>query len=113
MDYYITALEKKDENFFDNSFEINDVYESYIAFNQMKEIPPFPGPINNYEIISFKDYWKEINSEKYYLRKQLNINDNYFLINYKDWNLIKSYYNVINEIEIKNNDLELIDLKFI
>ena len=53
MDYYITALEKKDENFLDNSFEINDVYESYIGFNQMKEIPPFPGPINNYEIISF------------------------------------------------------------
>jgi hypothetical protein len=66
---YISSLKNENKDFFDISFNKNYVYEAYFSNEnyQNKKYPPFPGPINNYEITSFKDYLKEPKNQDNFL----------------------------------------------
>ena len=127
IENYILAKEKKLDNFYDESFEQDYVYNSY--FNEKEEnnkkdnknknitksFYAFPGPINNFEITEFKDNWIDfINlDENDFIKKNLKLNENYYLINYEDWKLIKSFFGATNEIKRKKDNLDFITLKFI
>ena len=116
IDNYIIMRKKDDEEFFLNEvFQLKTTYVYYLSNIKISDnIVAFPGYINNFEIISFKDYLDEkINKKNYYLLKELKLNEDYYLIKYKDWNEIKLYFNTTNEINIKDNIQELIELKFI
>ncbi len=56
---------------------------------QLKEIAIFPGLINNFNLINFKDFWKEnYDEENYVLKKDLELNKDYILINENNWNIL-------------------------
>ena len=116
IENYIISKEQKLKNFFEESFDPVYVYESY--FNEIKEAKkdndennkkssklfyPFPGPVNNFEITSFKDIWVDFVNldENDFLKKGMNYKEHYFYVNQKDWKLIKSLFDVTNEIKRK------------
>ena len=124
----ITARKQKIKNFFEEAFDPNFVYDSY--FNETNETTKdnnekikkssklfcaFPGPVNNFEITSFKDSWIDfINlDENDFLKKGKNYIEHYFYVNEKDWRLIKSLFGVTNDIKRKKNNLDLIAIKYI
>ena len=116
IDNYIKMLKEDDESFFLNQvFQLMNAYSFSISSSKMlDDVVAFPGYINNFQIISFKDYLNdEINTKSYYLNKKLKLNEDYYLIGTKEWNEIKSYFNSTNEIKIKDNIQEIIELKFI
>ena len=121
---YLSSIEiKNNYEFLDNAFDTKYFLNSYLNLNQNKKkeikedygLSAFPGPINNYEILDFKDYWIDnINlDENYFLKKDLKLNEDYCLINLNDWILLKSSFESTNEILRKKNNLDLIRLKFI
>ena len=123
QDYLNSIGKKNDYDFLDNSLNLPKFLNSYFdnknnKTNETKEqedLSAFPGPINNYEIIDFKDYWIDnINiDENYFIKKDLKLNVDYFLLNLNDWKFLKSFFESTNEILRKKNNLDLIRLKFI
>ena len=112
---YISSLKKKNEDFFDISFNKNYVYEAYFSNENFKnkKYPPFPGPINNYEITSFKDYLKEAKNQNNFLLTKKKVDEDYLIITGNDWNKLIKYFIFTNAIKIEKKDLELIEIKFI
>ena len=104
-------VEGKDkENFFAHSFDFKYISDTYIKENQI-DSQVFPGPINNLQITSLKDYWKDnLNlDENDYIKKKAE----YFLVNYDDWNFLSSIFGYTNIIKRKKDNLDLISFKFI
>ena len=123
---------KKDDiqNFYEESFDPEYIYESYFDMknedkdkvkdkrkkaNKPRLFFPFPGLINNFEITAFKDFWNDsINlDENCFIKKGKKINEDYYLINEKDWKLLSDMFGSTNEIKRKKNNLDLLKLKFI
>ena len=127
IENYIKAKKDNIKNFLDESFEPTYIYESYFDIepeknnkkdkdkNKPKLFPAFPGIINNFEISAFKDFWKDsINiDENYFIKKGKKINEDYFLINEKDWKFLTNIFGTTNEIKRKKDNLDLLELKFI
>ena len=125
LESYINSIETNElELFFENSFEIQNIYCTY--FDNKKEesetkktdktkYSAFPGPIDNYYITDFKDCWNDnINlDENCFIKKEMKLNEDYVLIKEKDWNLIESYFGSTNRIKRKKYNLDLIKLKII
>ena len=125
LESYINSIEINElELFFENSFEIKNVYYTYLD-NKKEEIEAkkndkskysaFPGPIDNYYITDFKDCWNDnINlDENCFIKKNMKLNEDYVLIKEKDWNLIESYFGSTNRIKRKKYNLVLIKLKIV
>ncbi len=69
---------------------------------QLKEIAIFPGLINNFNLINFKDFWKEnYDEENYVLKKDLELNKDYILINENNWNILSDFFGYIFKITNK------------
>ena len=117
IENYIKAKEQKIQAFYEEAFDPNYIYNSYFNEKKNKEnaFRAFPGPVNNYEITSFKDHWIDfINlDENGILKKGVKYNEHYYLVNNNDWKLIKSYFGKTNEIIRKKSNLDLVQLKFI
>ena len=102
-------------------FDLNDVYNSYFNEKDRKKDTLsksnclYPGPINNFPLVSFKDSWKDdINlDENDFIKKNIERNKDYRFVNSSDWNLLKNLFDCTNEIKRKINNLELIEIKFI
>ena len=114
---FIMNFENNDK-YMKDIFNPNYVYKSYFDEKIEKNIKykyPYPGPINNFSLISFKDFWedKENLDENIFLKKNIELNKDYYLANYKDWELLKSVFDCTNEIKRKKGNLDLIELKFI
>ena len=119
IDSYFFAKEiNSSEQFFNDSFNINYVYNYYLSDQKIKTIPenhefyPFPGPINNLPLTAFKDIWIDpINSEENdIIDKNLILGKDYFFINYKDWIIIQNAFSFTNEIKRKKNNVEMIQM---
>ena len=70
------------------------VYRGYFgekSEDKAKSVSPYPGPINNFSLISFKDYWKDnINEEEnIFLRDGLELNKDYTFINHNECKMLK------------------------
>ena len=99
----------------DNIFNKDSMYNYY--FDEKKESKsniPFPGPIDNVALLSYKDCWfdDENLDENDFIKKNKN-KDSYCLVNYNDWKLLDSFFGSTNEIKRKANNLELVELKFL
>ena len=109
--------EKKD--FINELFGQDNIYNFYFDEgdhkNSSKSLYAFPGPINNYPLVSFKDCWKDNNNldENVFIRKNLILNKDYTFINYKDWNLLNEIFDNNYEIKRRKNNLDLISIKFL
>ena len=129
IENYIKAKKDNIKNFFEEAFEPQFIYESYFDIkdekkekdknnnnkNKPKLFFAFPGPINNFELTAFKDYWFDsINfDENDFMKKDVKLNEDYFLINEKDWKLLSDIFGYTNDIKRKKDSLDLLPLKFI
>jgi hypothetical protein len=91
----------------ENSFDLDLVYNNYFNIKDISEKQKksayniYPSPIDNFCITSFKDHWKDYNNldENDFIKKGLILNEDYMLVNYKDWELLKSIFDCTNEIK--------------
>ena len=124
IENYIKAKKDNLQNFYEEAFEPQFIYESYFDIKSKKKDKDkdkpklffaFPGPINNFEISKFKDYWKDSKNldENYFMKKGVKLKEDYLLINEKDWKLLSDTFGATNEIKRKKSKIDLIQLKFI
>ena len=100
----------------ENSFDLDLVYNNYFNINDNSEKQKkstyniYPGPINNFYITSFKDHWEDYNNldENDFIKKGLILNEDYILVNNKDWEYLKSIFDCTNEIKRKKSNLDLV-----
>ncbi len=119
---------KKDEElaiFIEKSFNFNNIYYQYIGEelpnftipDSDKSFPFFPGPIDNYSISVYKDFWSDSEMKNiqnnYFIKEGLEINKNYYLINETTWNTLNEIFQSTNKIRRKGNDNDLMILKCI
>ena len=119
---------KKDEDFaifMDKSFKFNNIYSKYIGEeltnltieDSDKNIPFFPGPIDNYSITVFKDFWSDSElknvQNNFFIKEGLEINKNYYLINKNTWISLNEIFQSTNEIKRKGDNNDLMILKCI
>ena len=111
---------KEKMNFINSAFDRKYAFQNYFDENEkekgiINKYPSYPGPINNYPIKDFKDSWKDSNNldENDFIKKELNINNDYMLINSCDWEFLKSIFDCTDEIKRNANYSDLIQLKFI
>ena len=105
----------------ENSFDLDLVYNNYFNIKDNSEKQKkstynvYPGPINNFSITSFKDHWEDYNNldENDFIKKGLILNQDYILVNNKDWEYLKSIFDCTNEIRRKKGNLDLVKIKYI
>jgi hypothetical protein len=94
----------------DKSFERNTVLRLYFnddEFTKSHHVGVYPGPINNFHIIDFKEMMKNPNKPytNTYIKNGMKENIDYFYVNEKDWNLLKAQFGVNYEIERRTANL--------
>ena len=102
------------KQFFNDSFNLNYVYKHYLSDEKIKntenhEYYPFPGPINNLTLTTYKDIWIDpFNSEENDLiNKNLILGKDYYYISYKEWIILQNAFSSTNEIKRKKNNIEM------
>ena len=103
---------KDKEKFFDHGFDFKYISDEYIKEKENQiDSQVFPGPINNLQITSLKDYWKDdLNlDENDFIKKKAE----YALVNYDDWNFLSTIFGFTNIIRRKKDNLDLISFKTI
>lgn len=118
---FLSALEQQNKDItklIEETLEVNYVYNSYFNLPNKSNssiLPAYPGPIDNLPITEFKDHWDDYNNldENFFIKKGFNLNEDYMLVNYKDWHFLKSVFGATNKIKRKKDNLELVDIKFI
>ena len=98
-------------------FNIKEIIKNY--FNDLNEenFNIFPGPINNYNLLDFKDSWYDPDEnfihDNYYLKEDIKINIDFYTIKKKYYDLIVYSFGHTNLITKKNNDIYLKQIKCI
>ena len=91
----------------EDSFNIEKVYHSFVGAQgtALKNYfgVTFPGPVNNYCFLDFKDHWvdPEILEENIMIKSELKLNEHYLYLLEKDWIFLKDIFDVTNEIKRK------------
>lgn len=104
----------------DDLFDLNKFFSKFLLIEKdSRKINNtygiYPGPINNFFLLNSKDFWFDPSEENGYFNNVLNKvllwKKDYFIVEKKEWNLIKEIFNSEHEIKryrtIKNNDIEL------
>ena len=100
----IAKREKTETYLYNEAFSEEKVYYDY--YNMQDKIKAniyvngiFPGPINNFNLIDYKDLWEDpINiDENYILAKNIH----YSIVNQNDWKYLEEIFGVIGEIRCK------------
>ena len=119
LDNYEFASETNMLNeFFNDSFNLNYAIRAYLIEGKMNTIPeghiyyPFPGPINNFPLITFKDKWIDPKNkeENDIIDNNLLVGKDYCIISSNDWKLLKDTFNYTNEIKRKQNNFGMIQI---
>lgn len=101
-------------------FDITSVFSQYFS-DDKKELSSgvYPGPINNYHLISFSDIWydPEINylDSNLPLKKNLKENSDYFILDKINYDFLKNLFGCYFEIPrkpIKSNDEILLEVHY-
>ena len=107
-------------NYFSVVFYQNYCYHKY--FDLIEELKkyefkynPFPGYIDNYSLINWKDNWYDpLNEdENLILKKNLIQGKDYYLLEKKDFIFLQNFFGATNIIKRKNNCMNFIELKTI
>ena len=108
------------ESFFEDdnikaAFEITNVINSYFRIKSdsdkgEKLSTAYPGPINNFTLLKYKDYWEDVNNEdeNYFIKKNF---EEYFHIKEKYYNYLKDIFDSTNDIRIYEKKIEYFEIK--
>ena len=118
--FFNDYIKIRDNNIINNYFKeaFDHDYSYYNYFDIYEEIQkknykysPFPGLIDNYSIINWTDNWLDpLNEdENLILQKNLQVMKDYYLLEKKDFDLLKNFFGVTNII--KRKKINLIELK--
>jgi len=105
-------------DFFNDSFNSNYALKSYLSEEKIREIPeghiyyPFPGPINNFPLVVFKDKWIDPNDkeEDAILNNNFLFGKDYCIITSNDWAILKNTFSYTNEIKRRKNNINMIQI---
>ena len=104
----------------ESAFNIKNVTEhmkNHAKFDSKKNSYQvyFPGPIYNLGLLQIKNYWYDpVNLEENdIIKKDLKLNEDYYLINMDDWILLKSIFKDSNEMRRKNINDEILRFKVV
>ena len=106
-----------EEEFLQKAFNFENVLNYYFnEDNEKKNISSdtlYPGPINNYNLLKYKDYWEDYinDDENYYIKNNLILNKDYYVITQRNWNLLKDIFDSTNEIKKSESNYNYIILK--
>ena len=82
--------------------EFEEIIKSFPVDSPITDIAIIPGLINNFNLINFKDFWKEkSDDENYVLKKDLEFNKDYILINENNWNILSDFFGYIFKVTNK------------
>ena len=123
LDNYFLAKENNTlQDFFEEAFS-NENILSILLSSQKIENPiknknyfPYPGPINNFPLTDYKDilYDSIDSNENLLTKKNLKENNDFFWIEFKEWNLLIKSFEFSNEIKKKKNEMNnMIQIKVI
>jgi hypothetical protein len=88
--YHYKGIER--ENRLNESFSLQKIYEYYFHYKISNKECPYPGPIDNYQISSFEDIWKDPikEDENFLIQNDILFRKNYSLVYEDDWNILRS-----------------------
>ena len=111
IDYYLIASKEHilDDNSLKSIFEVNNILNSYFNL-ESNTSQIYPGPINNYNLNKYKDYWEDPNNEdeNYYIDKN---STDYIKISEKNYNILKEVFESTNDVKILEKDFEYFEIK--
>ena len=114
IDYYIISIkEMMEKDFLKNAF--NEEYVLYSYFNESNDKNGnilYPGPIDNFNLLKYKDAWEDpiSDEENYFLKDNLQKNKDYYLISQRNWFILNEIFDSTNEIK-KNENKEYFEIK--
>ena len=99
---------------FNQLFDLYEIYISYINLNK-KGKAVYPGPINNYYLTDYQDFWNDSSNEyeNYLIKNEFSLGKDYCLMKEKDWIIIKEIFDATNEIKRNPDNLEFFKIKAI
>ena len=120
IDYYnISLMEMMEDEFLKNAF--NEEYILYSYFNELKDKNTkysmnnlYPGPIDNFNLLKYRDAWEDMinEDENYFIKDNLILNKDYYLISQRNWNILNEVFDSTNEIKKNENEnVEIIEIK--
>ena len=118
--YNFAKQSKSLSDFFEEAFSVDNTIYTFISSEKIKapinnKIYPFPGPINNFPLIKWKDKLNDPidKDDKYLLKNNLENKKDFIWIEKEDWNLLKETFGFTNEIKRKKDELEMEQISFI
>ena len=119
IDNYKKSLsDLTEKKFLEEAF--NEDFVLYSYFNELDNKDKndsiktiYPGPINNYNLLYYKDSWEDSHyiDENYIIKNNLVLNKDYYLISETYWNTLDEIFDSTNIIKRQRNNLEYIELK--
>ena len=75
----------------------------------------FPGPVNNYCLLDFKDHWEDPQNleENVMIKNDLKLNEHYLYLLEKDWIFLRDIFDVTNEIKRKKMNEKFFKIKIV
>ena len=117
IDNYIIATEAQIlPAFFKDAFTKSYTAQAYFFNEKIRTIPkiygffPFPGPIDNFELMYYKDIWYDPveKDENELIRKDLTLGKDYYLICEKDWEQLQNSFSFSNIIKRRKNQIDMV-----
>ena len=94
------------------AFNENNVLNSFFKSesNKGETSTTYPGPINNFYLLKYKDSWEDINNEdeNYFIN---NKSSEYFCIKEKNYNILKDVFDSTNDIKIHEKKISYFEVK--
>ena len=111
IDYYIISSQEQisEANSLKSVFDLNNILNSYFNL-ETSTSQLYPGPINNFNLINYKDCWEDPNNEdeNYYIDKN---STNFIKISEKNYRIVKEVFDSTNDIKILEKDFEYFEIK--
>ena len=119
--YFFAQQIDQSKLFLEEAFAIDNILSRFLSskgINKLlkgKNFYPYPGPINNFPLIDFKDVLIDpVNKEENIIvKKNVKEEQDFYLIEKKEWHLLKTAFLFTNEIKRKKNEMEMIQIKVI
>ena len=119
--YFFSKQIEQTKLFLEEAFSIDNILSIFLSSKEInkplkgKTFYPYPGPINNFPLIDFKDILIDpVNKEENLIvKKNVKEEQDFFWIENKEWHLLKTAFLATNEIKRKKSEMEMIQIKVI